>query len=90
MLLEEFLKPAEVSQAEAAKRMGIPFQRLNSIINERRGVSVETALLFEAFTRMPAQFWLKLQGDYDLWYALRKQEGNRPKVKPLTRELAHA
>lgn len=87
MLLEEFLKPAGVSQAEAAKRMRIPFQRLNSIVNERRGVSVETALLFEAFTRMPAQFWLTLQSNYDLWHAL-QDRGSRPKVKPL--ELKHA
>lgn len=85
MLLEEFLKPAGVSQAAAAKRMRIPFQRLNGIVNERRGVSVETALLLEAFTGMPAQFWLTLQSNYDLWHAMRKQnaQGRRPKIKRL-------
>ena len=47
MLLKEFLDPLAVSQVEAAKRMNIPFQRLNAIIKGRRGVSADTALLFE-------------------------------------------
>jgi addiction module HigA family antidote len=51
MLLKEFLEPLGVSQVEAARRMNIPFQRLNAIVQGRRGVSAETALLFEALTR---------------------------------------
>ena len=43
MLLKEFLEPLGVSQAEAAKRVNIPFQRLNAIIKGRRGVSADTA-----------------------------------------------
>jgi plasmid maintenance system antidote protein VapI len=39
MLLKEFLEPLGVSQVEAAKRMNIPFQRLNAIVKGRRGVS---------------------------------------------------
>lgn len=81
MLLKEFLEPAGVSQAEAAKRMRIPFQRLNSIVNERRGVSAETALLLEAFTGMTAQFWMGLQANYDLWHA--QHEHPVPKIKKL-------
>ena len=45
MLLKEFLEPLGVSQVEAARRMNIPFQRLNAIIKGRRGVSADTALL---------------------------------------------
>ena len=48
MLLKEFLEPLGVSQVEAANRMNIPFQRLNAIVKGRRGVSADTALLFEA------------------------------------------
>ena len=47
MLLKEFLEPSGVSQVDAAKRMNIPFQRLNAIIKGRRGVSADTALLFD-------------------------------------------
>src|SRR4026208_2574077 len=70
MLLKEFLEPLGVSQVEAAKRMNIPFQRLNAIVKGRRGVSADTALLFEALTRWDAQIWLTLQAKWDLWHAL--------------------
>jgi len=43
VLLEEYLKPAELTQVEAARRMGIPLNRLNEIIRGRRGVSADTA-----------------------------------------------
>lgn len=82
MLLKEFLEPFGVSQVEAAKRMGIPFQRLNSIIKGRRGVSADTALLLEALTRWDAQIWLTLQAKWDLWQALRAR-GKKPNVKAL-------
>jgi antitoxin HigA-1 len=82
MLLKEFLEPLGVSQAEAAKRMNIPFQRLNAIVRGRRGLSADTALLFEALTRWDAQIWLTLQARRDLWHAI-KARAKRPKVRPL-------
>jgi addiction module HigA family antidote len=82
MLLKEFLEPLGVSQAEAATRMRIPFQRLNGIVKGRRAVSADTALLLEALTGWDAQIWLTLQAKWDLWQAL-KARGRRPKVRPL-------
>ena len=82
MLLKEFLEPLGVSQVEAATRMGIPFQRLNGIVNGRRAVSADTALLLEALTGWDGQIWLTLQAKWDLWHAMRAR-GNRPKVRPL-------
>jgi addiction module HigA family antidote len=82
MLLHEFLRPLGVSQVDAAKRMNIPFQRLNAIIKGRRAVSADTALLLEALTRWDAQIWLALQANWDLWHALRVR-GRKPKVRPL-------
>lgn len=87
MLLKEFLEPLGVSQVEAASRMSIPFQRLNAIVKGRRGVSADTALLFEALTRWDAEIWLTLQAKWDLWYAL-KERGRRPKVQPLPKSAA--
>ena len=82
MLLKEFLEPAGVTQAEAAKRIGVPFQRLNAIVRGRRAVSADTAIRLEALTLMDAGFWLRLQGNWDLWHAQRARR--RPlKVKPL-------
>jgi addiction module HigA family antidote len=86
MLLKEFLEPLGVSQVEAAKRMRIPFQRLNAIVKGRRGVSADTALLFEALTRWDAEIWLTLQARWDLWHAMRAR-GSRPKVRALPKTL---
>ena len=82
MLLKEFLEPLGVSQADAAKRMRIPFQRLNAIVKGRRGVSADTALLLEGLTRWDAEIWLTMQAKWDLWHALRAR-GHRPHVKSL-------
>ena len=89
MLLEEFFKPLGVSQVEAAHRMKIPFQRLNAIINGRRAVSADTALLLEGLTRWDAQIWPTLQAKWDLWHALRAR-GRRPRVKARPRLTAQA
>jgi addiction module HigA family antidote len=85
MLLKEFLEPLGVSQAEAATRMRIPFQRLNGIVKGRRAVSADTALLLDALTGWDAQIWLTLQAKWDLWHAL-KARGRRPKVRPLRKK----
>lgn len=87
MLLKEFLEPLGVSQVEAARRMRIPFQRLNAIVKGRRAVSADTALLLEALTRWDAQIWLALQAKWDLWHALHTS-GRRPRVKALLRAPA--
>ena len=89
MLLKEFLEPFGVSQVEAAKRMNIPFQRLNAIVKRRRAVSADTALLLEALTRWDAQIWLTLQARWDLWHALHAR-GGRPRVKALPRLTGEA
>ena len=82
MLLKEFLEPLGVSQVEAAKRMRIPFQRLNAIVKGRRGVSADTALLFEALTRWDAEIGSHSRPSGILWHAMRAR-GSRPKVRAL-------
>jgi len=66
VLLEEFLKPLELSQVEAARRMGIPLNRLNEIIHGRRNVSAETAVLLSRLLNTSPEFWLHLQTAWDL------------------------
>ena len=92
MLLKEFLEPLGVSQVEAAKRMNIPFQRLNAIIKGRRAVSADTALLLEALTRWDAQMWLTAAGQVGPlvcaprpWSATKSQ--GTPKADSRGREL---
>jgi addiction module HigA family antidote len=70
MLLEEFLKPLGISQSELAAHLGVSFPRLNEIVRGRRGVTPDTALRLARVLGMPADFWLGLQIDWDLWHAL--------------------
>ena len=74
MLLEEFLKPLGISQSTFAVRLGISFPRLNEIIRGKRGVTPDTALRLAQVLGMPADFWLGLQQDWDLWHALRSEK----------------
>lgn len=71
MLLEEFLKPAEITQSELATHLGWTYTRLNEIIRGKRGISASSALaLGEALGTGP-EFWLNLQRDWDLWHSRR-------------------
>jgi antitoxin HigA-1 len=71
VLLEEFLKPAALTQVEAARQMGVPLNRLNEIIRGKRGVSADTALRLARLLDTSAELWLGLQSDWDLWHAAR-------------------
>ena len=71
MLLEEFLRPLGMKQTEFAKRIGVSFPRLNEVIHAKRALSPDTALRLERVLGMPADFWLGLQLDWDLWHAAR-------------------
>ncbi len=66
VLLEEFLQPMGLTQAELANHLNIPVQRVNEIIKAKRGVTPGTAwLLSQAFGTTP-EFWINLQTNYDL------------------------
>ena len=69
MLLEEFLRPAGLTQVVAAQRMKIPLNRLNEIINGKRGITADTALRLAQLFKMSPEFWMGLQTDWDLWHA---------------------
>ncbi len=66
-LKKKFLDPNGISQVELAVHLGISFQRVNEIINGRRGITPETAvLLAQAFPPTSPEFWILLQARYDL------------------------
>ncbi len=73
MLLEEFLKPLGLGQVEAARRLGVSLNRLNEIVLGKRGVSADTALRLGRLLRTSPQFWMRLQADWDLHQALKRQ-----------------
>ncbi len=66
ILLEEFLKPIELSQNQLALSIGVPARRINEIVHGKRRITADTALRLAKYFRMSPQFWLGLQMDYDL------------------------
>jgi antitoxin HigA-1 len=69
MLSEEFLKPMGITQRQLADAIHVPYQRVNEIINGRRGISPSTALRLAKYFKMSPNFWLNNQQGWDLYYA---------------------
>jgi addiction module HigA family antidote len=66
ILLEEFLKPMNLSQNRLALEIGVPSRRINEIVLGKRRITADTALRLARYFGMSPQFWLGLQMDYDL------------------------
>jgi addiction module HigA family antidote len=73
MLLEEFLRPRGITQVELASRMSVPIQRVNTIVNGKRGITAETAILLSEALDTSPELWMGLQANHDLWHALRQR-----------------
>jgi addiction module HigA family antidote len=71
-LLHEFLAPKDLSQVALSGKLGIPIQRINTLINGKRGVTAETAILLGRELGMSAEFWMNLQTAWDLYHAQRR------------------
>ena len=69
ILLAEFLQPMGISQVELAKRMKVPIQRVNTLVNGKRDVTAETAILLSQTLKTSSEFWMNLQVAYDLYKA---------------------
>ena len=69
MLLEEFLKPMNLTQVVAADKLGISYVRLNELINGHRGVTADTALRLAKLLKTTPEFWMNLQVAFDLYEA---------------------
>ncbi len=66
ILLEEFLKPMDISQYRVAKDISVDPRRINEIVHGKRSISADTALRLGRFFGTLARFWLNLQSHYDL------------------------
>lgn len=69
MLLEEFLDPMGISQRELAEAIRVPYQRINEVVNGRRGITPATALRLAKFLGTSPDFWMNLQLRWDLYHA---------------------
>jgi len=66
ILLAEFLEPLRLTQAELARTLHIPLNRVNELVRGKRGITPESALLFSEYFRNSPEFWMNLQTAYDL------------------------
>jgi addiction module HigA family antidote len=82
MLLEEFLIPMGLTQQDLANAIRVPYQRINELINGRRGMTPSTALRLERFLGMSASFWLNLQLRWDLYFAQEKEKNELEVIEP--------
>lgn len=83
MLLAEFLEPMGISQKTLADAIHVPYQRVNEIINQKRGISPATALRLAKYFGMSADFWLNLQIRWDLYRSMQSEAKEIEAIQPL-------
>jgi addiction module HigA family antidote len=81
MLVEEFLKPMDITQRDLADAIHVPYQRINELVNRKRGVTPSTALRLARFFGMSAEFWLNLQMRWDLYKANESEKQDIEDIK---------
>ncbi len=81
VLLEEFLKPLDISQNKLARAMGVPPRRINEIVHGKRAVTADTAIRLARALGTSEQFWMGLQADYDLEEARKVARSELKKVE---------
>ncbi len=86
MLVEEFMEPLGLTQAALAEAMGVPRKHVNELCNNRRAVTVPTALILSRVFGNSADFWLNTQRRNDMWHALNspKERARIERAKPIS------
>lgn len=82
MLMEEFLLPMGITQKDLADSIHVPYQRINEIVNQRRGITPSTALRLSKFFGVSEDFWLNLQLRWDLYRARKLEKKQLNSIKP--------
>ena len=83
MLLQEFLNPMGLTQRELADGIRVPYQRVNEIVNGRRGITPSTALRLAKYFGNSEGFWMNLQLRWDLYHARKSEERGLQTIRPL-------
>jgi addiction module HigA family antidote len=83
MLLEEFLRPMSLSQRELAEGIHVPYQRINELVNRKRGMTPSTALRLAKFLGTSAGFWMNLQLRCDLYQAAASEAEELKSIKKI-------
>ncbi len=74
ILLKDFLEPMGISQRQIADAIHVPYQRINEVVNQKRGITPSTAVRLAKFFGNSSEFWLNLQQNWELYYVLKEEE----------------
>lgn len=88
ILLEDWLKPLNISQYALAKAIDVPPRRINEIVQGKRSITPDTALRLAAFFGTDAQSWLNLQTYYDAEMVREQIADTLAKIEPLAFAIA--
>lgn len=84
MLVEEFLRPMHITQRELADAIHVPYQRVNELVNQKRGITPSTALRLARFFGVSADFWLNLQIRWDLYKTQQAEQDDLSEIQDVT------
>jgi addiction module HigA family antidote len=84
ILMEEFLRPMQITQRELADAIHVPYQRINELVNKKRGITPSTALRLSRFFDVTADFWLNLQIRWDLYKAQQAEQEELANIQDFT------
>ncbi|USE33929.1 HigA family addiction module antitoxin [Endozoicomonas sp. SCSIO W0465] len=87
MLREEFLLPMNITQQELAMAIHVPYQRVNELVNGKRGLTPSTALRLARFFGMSADFWLNLQQRWDLFKVQQAEQDDIERIEPVQQRI---
>ena len=87
ILVEEFLQPFGATQGELADALGVPRKHVNELCNDKRSITVPTALMLARVFDNSPEFWLNVQRRTDLWQAMNspQEQARIERARPLKR-----
>lgn len=74
ILLKDFLEPMGITQRQLADALHVPYQRINELVNQKRGITPSTAIGLSKFFGNSSNFWLNLQQNWELYHVLKEEE----------------
>ena len=82
VLRREYLIPLGLTQQQLADELHVPFQRINGLVNGKRGVSPSTSLRLAKYFRTSDDFWMQIQTDWDLHWCKKKESSLLDTIQP--------
>jgi antitoxin HigA-1 len=88
IIKEEYLEPLSMSVNALAVALRVPASRINDVVRQKRGISIDTALRLARYFNTTAQFWMNLQISYDLKIAKQNMTNIKDEIIPLQMAVA--